>query len=244
MEAQPEGNQPVEARLGVGQHPRQAQLPSSPQKLTGAQVKAKRKDFFKKLVSVLILIFMVGWVFAAYYGITSGSNKDNENLISVGGYNFYLLSDGTFGTYLNTGDSKIPVAFRLDPRNASAISLDSTAIQQILTAKKLYLTFDPNTGDNAKIIVAAIEISRITGLYKLDTVSAFTKDSDPPSPNVPIRTCDDVSSTTTVLELGINNMADTGIQNDKGCIKITGKNADELISAADKLGMNLIGIKL
>ena len=242
MEAQPEGNQPVEARLGVGQHPRQAQLPSSPQKLTGAQVKAKRKDFFKKLVSVLILIFMVGWVFAAYYGITSGSNKDNENLISVGGYNFYLQSDGTFATYLSKGGQ--PIIFRLDPRNASAISLDPSAVQQILTAKKIYLTSDPNVEDAARMFVVVYEIARVTNLYNIETVTAYLKDSDPPSPNVPIRTCDDVSSTTTVLELGINNMADTGIQNDKGCIKITGKNADELISAADKLGMNLIGIKL
>ncbi len=241
MDEPSKGNQPVEVKLGVGQ-PHQAQLSS--QKLTNAQIKAKRKDFFKKLVSVLILIFMVGWVFAAYYGFTSGGNENNENLISVNGYNFYQLNDGTFGTYLNTGDSKIPVAFRLDPRNASAVSLDPTAIQQVLTAKKIYLTFDPNTENTAKIIVAALEISRITGLYNLETVSAFTKDSDPPSPNVPIRTCSDVSSTITVMELGINGMADTGIKNDKGCIKITGKNADELISAADKLGMNLIGIKL
>lgn len=240
-QAQPDAKPPQTAQNIPQQAP---QNPPQPQKLTSNQIKANRKNFFKKITSVFILIFMVGWVFAAYYGFSNDDKQQNENIISVGGYNFYALEDGTFGTYLNTGDSKIPVAFRLDPRNASTISLDQSTVQQILTAKKIYLTFDPMIEDKARVAVAVAEIARITSLYNIETVGAYIKDSDPPSPGVPIRTCEDTSSTITVLELGIDNLTSTSIVNQKGCIKMNGQTADDLIGAADKLGMNLIGIKL
>ena len=203
--------------------------------------KPKKENPFKKLVSVAILIFMVGWVFAAYYGLKSDDNQD-DTLIKVENYDFYVLPDNTFATYLNIGGKKVPIAFRLDPRNASSISLDTSAVKQVSTAQKLYITSDPSNDEKAKIAVAAAEIARITGLYNLETVGAYTKDSDPPNTNVPIRTCDDVNQQITVIELGISDF--TGIKNEKGCVKVSGANADELILAADKLGMNLIGIKL
>ena len=137
--AQPDTKQPQPAQNTPSQPPA-----SQPQKLTYNQIKANRKDFFKKITSVFILIFMVGWVFAAYYGFSNDDEQQNENIISVGGYNFYALPDGTFGTYLNTGNSKVPVAFRLDPRNATLIPIKDQATKQIQTAQKIYITFDPN----------------------------------------------------------------------------------------------------
>lgn len=223
--------------------PQQPQQPEPKKPFISSKMRAeKRRNLFKKIICIVTFILMVGWAFI--YFIPSSDEQQNENLISVGGYNFYIQPDGVFYTYINIGNSKIPVGFRLDPRNASSISIDSTAVQQVLTAKKLYIAFNPNTEETAKMAVAVAEISRILGLYNIETVGAYLHDSNPPNPNVPIRTCDDVSSTVTVLELGVDAVADTGIQNDKGCIKITGKTADDLISAADKLGMNLIGIKL
>ena len=228
------GNAPESPKPAV-----QSQLPSP-----HALAKKKRKELFKKLVSAAILIFMVGWVFAAYYGMGSDDTNTDENIISVQGYDFYQLQDSTFGTYLNIGGKKVPIAFRLDPRNASSIGFYESVVQQILSAQKVYITFDPNTEDKAKMAVATAEIARITSLYNLETVGAYIKDSDPPSPNVPIRTCDDVQEFTTVIQLGIDNSTDTNIKNENGCITVFGKTADELINAADKLGMNLIGIKL
>lgn len=208
-----------------------------------------KPSLFKKIASVAILLFMVGWVFAAYYGLqsTAADNKQNQNIISAGGYDFYLLPDNTFGTYVNSGDQKIPVAFRLDPREAGNISLEEQAIQQILTAKKIYIAFDPQQPkeDLPKMAVAAAEISRITGLYNLQTVGAFTRDSDPVNQNVPIKTCKDVDIGVTVIEMQIDNSTEqNSILQDKGCVKVIAKSSDGLILAADKLGMNLIGIKL
>ena len=188
---------------------------------------------------------MVGWVFAAYYGLNlSAGQKQEENVITANGYSFYVLPDNTFGTYLTIGDKKFPIAFRLDPRQAGNIELNPSVIQQILNSKKIYITFDPLAGKEAvpKFGITSAEISRVTGLYNLETIGAFTRDSNPISPNTPIKTCDDAMPGVTVIELLI---ADTNkIVSDKNCVKIYGKSADDLILAADKLGMNLIGIKL
>jgi len=221
--------------------PKPAQVPLSPHALA----KKRRKDLFNKIISVAILIFMVGWVFAAYYGVKgSDDTQDSEQTITIGNYQFYLLADSTFGTYFNVGGKKLPIAFRLDPRNASTISLDPSAVEQVLSAKKVYITFDPNVEDKARMAVASAEIARITSLYNIETVGAYIKDSDPPSENVPIKTCDAGQQFITVIELDVNNLTDTNIKNEKGCVIVSGKTADSLIDAADKLGMNLIGIKL
>jgi len=241
----PENQQPEQKKPEPARELQQSVQTPPPQRLSNAQRRERRKSFFSKVVAIFIFIVMVGWVFI-YYVLPSDNSDGNQNgdMITVSGYNFYLMADGTFGTYTNIGGKQVPIAFRLDPRNASTITLDTSSAQQISSAKKLYITTDPNIADAAKMTVAAIEISRITGLYGIETIGAYTKDSSPPNPSVPIRTCKNVEEFTTVIELGVDNSTSTSITNDKGCIKISATDADELILASDKLGMNLIGIKL
>jgi hypothetical protein len=206
----------------------------------------------KKLLMVLFAIFLVSGFAGAY--ILGNPNPDNNNNnqnnnkygtpIEISGYAFYQLADGTFVTEYETGGGKIPIQFRLDPRAASNMTLDDTSVSAILNSNKIYMTSSPNQPDLGKFAVASAEISRILSLYGLETIAAFTEDSDPPSPSVPLRTCDDasLSTKTAVIYLALGNT--TGIANYGNCITVTGKTADDLILAADKLGYNLIGIKL
>lgn len=202
----------------------------------------KKMSIWAKIFAIVVIVSMTGWVFAAY--IENPDNQDKKKSpyeFEVSGYTFYDLQDGTFGTYIGEGKDETPIAFRLDPRNASNISLESEAVTKLLSAKKAYVTVNPNNQTElAKIAVAAAEISRILPLYNVSTVGSYTEDSNPSNPNVPIRTCNDVSATTAVVYLQIGN--ETGIKNVNGCVYVTGANADELILAADKLGYNLVGI--
>ncbi len=206
------------------------------------QKSKKKMSIWAKVFAVVVIISMTGWVFAAY--IENPDNEDkkkNPNLIEISGYSFYDLQDGTYGTFINAGGKdEIPIAFRMDPRNASNISIDNTSVTQLLSAKKVYVVVSPNNTELAKIAVAAAEISRILPLYNITTVGAYTEDSNPPNPNIPIRTCNDTSATTGIVYLSIGNK--TGIETIDGCVHVTGINADELILAADKLGYNLVGI--
>lgn len=224
----------------------------NPEAIEAAAVMQKPKkkvSIWTKVFAIIVMVSMTGWVFAAYMdrgdNNNSTNNSKNTNLINISGYSIYALSDNTFGAFIKDNSGKqIPIAFRLDPRNASNISMDNTSIAQILNSKKIYIVVDPDETELAKIAVAAVEISRILPVYGLTATGAYSKDSNPPNPNVPIRTCNDVSNETSTSVIYLNVGNSTGIENNNGCILITGKNADDLILAADKLGYNLVGIRI
>jgi hypothetical protein len=173
---------------------------------------------------------------------SSNNEKLPENAFVVNNYTFYNASDGSYGTYVVLGGNQTAIRFRLDPREAGNISLDDIALKDIVSAKKLYITTDPQGTDLGNIAIAAYEISRIIGLSSIPTVGAYTRDADPPNSDVPIKTCADATNTTTVIVLETGDF--TGISDQNYCVHISGTNSTELIKAADKLGMNLLGIRL
>ncbi len=210
---------------------------------TVAPMKPKKEKsktgFWIKVFTFIIIATMSFSVLAMWQ--FGDKEEEQENTIQISGYTFYDLGDGTFGTYATLGGQKVPIQFRLDPRNATSIPIEEQAVKQIFTAQKIYITFNPNQKELSKIAVAAVEISRIIGLYGIPVVAAYTEDSNPINPDIPIRTCDDVSETTTIIYLGIG---ETKINTFEGCVLVTGENTDDLILAADKLGMHLLGIKI
>lgn len=208
----------------------------------------KKMSIWAKIFAVIVIISMTGWIFAAYLDNPDNQNNGNkkyEGGFEISGYTFYDLQDGTFGTFIGSGSEEIPIAFRLDPRNASNISLADDSVARILAATKAYVVVNPNNQTElAKIAVAAAEISRILPLYNITTVGAYTEDSNPPNPNVPIKTCDDATNTTAVIHLKIDPDGRTEIKTVDNCVHVIGTTADDLILAADKLGYNLVGITI
>ena len=208
----------------------------------------KKKFNWGKPAAIIIVLAMVSWAVAIAvgdrYGIDGGSKEEKKpsNLIQIGSYDFYILEDYTFGTFLTAGDKKIPIAFRLDPRQAGNISLDYAAIQRILGAQKIYITFNPNQKNLGKFAVASAEISRITSIYRIPTIGAYIEDANPIDEKVPIKTCADTADKTIIMTLSIGK--ENSVTSDGNCINVSGKTVDDLILAADKLGMNLVGIRL
>ncbi len=210
----------------------------------------KKKSSWAKYFVLAIIAVMVLWVIAIAFqdriGLPASEPKKPSNLIQVGSYEFYILEDNTFGTFLNAGDKKIPIAFRLDPREAGNIALDTSVIAKILQASKIYIVFNPNEQKlyPAKFAIASAEISRITGLYQIPTIAAYSEDSNPVNLEVPVRTCADAGGKTAVIILTAVG-GKTGISlADGDCITVAGADADSLILASDKLGLNLVGIRL
>jgi len=180
-----------------------------------------------------------------------GNEEPDDNKIIVQGdskdYTFYELEDGTFGIFVYNGATQIPIEFRLDPRNASQIDMEKEIVDQILGSEKVYITFNPNQENLGDVAVAAAEVSRITGkVYNIPTTGAFTEDSDPIDPTVPIKTCEDVidNEEITVIEIKVMEGAPSKITKNNNCIKIISGESEDLILVADKLGMNLVGINL
>jgi hypothetical protein len=209
--------------------------------------KDKSKTFWKKAIVAFIVIVMaassVGFMLDTTSNNTNNKEQLPENAIQVGNYTFYDLGNNAFGTYVVLGNNpKQLVQFRLDPREAGNISLDEKALMDIVSAKKIYITSDPLGKDLGNVAVAAYQISRIIGLSSIPTVGAYTRDSEPPNPDVPLKTCNDATNTTTVIILEAGDF--TGVSEKDYCVHISGTNNTEMIKAADKLGMNLLGIRL
>ena len=208
--------------------------------------KDKSKAFWNKAIVVFIVIVMAASSIGFMFG-DDDSNQEKEqlpeNAIQDGNYTFYDLGNNAFGTYVVIDNNqKQLVQFRLDPREAGNVSLDEEALRDIVSAKKIYITSDPLGKDLGNVAVAAYQISRIIGLSNIPTVGAYTRDSEPPNPDVPLKTCNDATNTTTVIILEAGDF--TGVSEKDYCVHISGTNNTEMIKAADKLGMNLLGIRL
>jgi len=180
-----------------------------------------------------------------YFGLsqlTDGASATQPNQFKVGNTVFYALEDNTFGTLIkNSNNQDIPILFRLDPRNAENIPMQEIAVQHILNYKKVYLAFSPNADEFPKYVVAATEVARITSLYGLETITAFTEDAEPVQLDVPIKDCDAVGLGVAVVKF---QLGETGVTVEDGCVLVSGKTPDDIVSAADKLGYNLVGIKI
>lgn len=214
----------------------------SGQKKFIAPIEKKKGDFWKKIMVAIPIIILIGGAFAMW-NLSDKEDKKPENLIKVGNYDFYEMDEGLFATAITFGGKQIPVFFRLDPRDAGNITLDGAVVNQILESNnKFYITFNPNDEDISKLVVAAGEIARILSLYGIPIVTSYTEDSNPINQDIPLKTCNDVSENIDVIL--ISTGGDTGITTKQGCVVINGETADDTILAADKLGMNLIGIQL
>ncbi|MBI4095270.1 MAG: hypothetical protein HY438_00250 [DPANN group archaeon] len=207
----------------------------------------KKPSVWPKIFVICLVFFMVAWVVAGFStDIFGGEAKLPKNAFEVSGYTFYALDDGTFGTYTAIGQQKVPIAFRLDPRKAGDIPFFESVLNTILNSQKIYISFDPNNPqERGKLAVAAAEISRITSLYQIETTAAFTRDTDPVEPRIPIRGCGDAKIGVSIIELRFSSKTSISVDPlDNRCILIEAPTGDELILAADKLGMNLIGIRV
>jgi len=197
----------------------------------------------KQIIVWFTVIILVGSTIG-FFGITfftgAAAGLPN-NAFRVGDYVFYSLEDNTFGTLIKHGGKDIPILFRLDPRYAEGIALEQASVSRILQSQKIYLVLDPNAEDIAKYVVAATEVARITALYGVETITAYTEDSNPVQPNIPIRNCENVNAETGVIKFQLGK---TGVTLENGCVLVSGETPDEIILAADKLGYNLVGIAI
>lgn len=209
------------------------------------------------LMVALTTFLMVGSVVAYTYLFRSSDTTSTappgteqwEKPFQISGYTFYDIGDDTFGTLLSTSTGQVwPIRFRLDPRDADFIDVDENVTEQLYKSNKIYLAYNPNEEDISKVVVAAIEVSRVIPLVTgLSVIEAFTEDTDPINPDFPIRTCADAGESdkrvTSVIVLEIAD-GKNEIVRDGNCVTIRGDSADNLILAADKFGMHFVGLTI
>lgn len=118
---------------------------------------------------------------------------------------------------------------------------ESVAPNLFLDARKIYITFDPDSPGEvkARILQAGFEVAKVMNIvFEKDVKSAVTKSVD--IPNAPVITCDDIGPFVRVIFLKIGDS--TEIYNEHGCIVVQGKDGVELLMAAERLSFEMLKI--
>jgi len=206
------------------------------------KIKFKGADF----ITFLVIFILVTSIFGLYTNRpTQPQQTAPEPSFFYEEVAFYEQSDGFFGVYLQRSDGQVqPISFRLDPRTMDDIIIEPDLNQKIRNATKVYTAYNPNLDTSyAKMAVAIGEVTRLLPLITVNRAvskNAFTEDANPIDPNVPIKTCKDATIEYPIISFELGNQ--NRVNSEGFCINVIGKNADDLILSADRLGYSFVGI--
>ena len=183
---------------------------------------------FLAIVFVLFLIFI--------YSFTT--TKQSELFFEYNGFDFKKDDFGyQLQLYINDASYPAIVKVRNKPQDLEYIPIDD--ISFLTDKKELYLIIDPTKGLTGKTTVAALEIDAFLDnefLYNIPVHSAFTE----PYGEGTVKTCADVTEDEGVIWLDTGKETKVFVEN--GCLFIHGVDEDELIMAADRLVLTLLGV--
>jgi len=191
-----------------------------------------------KMMVVVFLILLV--IFFVFWGINK--SKASKYSFEYNGINFKMTQFGyDVEFYVNEGEFPVVMSVRNDPRELEDISIGD--VKHLVEKKEqIYIAIDPYDNLTGKTTVAALEINYFIDnpyLYGIPVNSAFLKEFDDME-NQTIKTCEDSFGNTTVVWLRVGD--ETGVFEEDGCLVVQGSDESEIIMAADRLVLTLVGI--
>lgn len=200
------------------------------------------------LFSILILIIISVIIFAVI-SFKKPILNDKYIYTSPNGEQFQFLKVKTDNitqhvvtVYTNDKEGKhqYDLPFINDPYSLEDIQLTGDVKNKIINKKGIFITVDPYS--NSKSVLAAIEISRILGtnsygVFKIPTQSATYK---PTNTTFPYITCANATKQIGVIYLFVGNY--TRVLPYGECVIVEGKDYDDLVKAADRLTLHLLGV--
>jgi hypothetical protein len=147
------------------------------------------------------------------------------------------------------GDAQYPtlMTVRNDPRELENISINGDGIREVFSDKSIiYITEDPFDNLTGRTLVAANELAMpFSLLFQMEvnkTVTRTSEELDIPLEEQTVKVCSDSDENTQVILLRLG--AETAVFEEDGCIVVQGGNNDEMeiIRAADRLYLTLLGI--
>jgi len=215
----------------------------------GKMVKKKEKKPLSSTTKFLIFAGILVILFLGLVIVPKLIAKAKINKYKYNNFEFVKDEDGFWITVVQKEDQPYYIPFYYHP-----LELEDIPVEKDLRAKffeirdnngSIFITLDPDSESN-KIVIAGVEISRITGgrydLLNVPTRSAFIK---PPTEiasetNIPIITCMHASDKTMVIWL---TLSDINIAYSNGyCVILEAKTYDDMIRVADRLMFHLLGI--
>ena len=185
----------------------------------------KKQSKFKKLIIPLFIVFIMVFSIFGYMA----NRSDNSEKIEYNDYNF-IKSDLGWITYKDDN----PILIQNNPSDLEEISDTQITIQDLNSAQKIYLTFNPEEDLYYALNSFTNQITPLIGNF----IQACTKDV-PKCSNLPLKTCSDATDLINVIQIQENSI--TNLEYTNNCLIIQGK-GENLTKAIDKLTLVLNGI--
>ena len=168
----------------------------------------------------------------ANYEYVNGKQAFTVTRVNEGNYLGYQIT-----VFLN--DNPYYLSIRNDPRDLESIPITGSPQKTMSYAKRVFITLSPEDNLTSKATIAALEIDKIIDnpyFYNLPVNSSMTS----PFGNFPVISCSNATEDNAVIWL--KKGASTQITETNNCIIVEGEDEDDLIKAADRLSLFLVGI--
>jgi len=187
---------------------------------------------------VIVLICFLGYI---YYVKEIKAKMHRYN-----GFDFYK-GDLVWTTEIQIGEQPYTIPFYYHPKEVEDVLVEANVekkVQRLNASDRLFITLDPDLESRA--VVAAVELSRITGsryrIYNVPTHGALIRPSSTSKADAvnPIITCANANNQTVVvwLKLGDANV----VHSKDNCILLEGQSSEDLIRVTDRFVYRLMGI--
>jgi hypothetical protein len=206
----------------------------------GLEPKNRDQEKQARMVVYIILFLILIIAVFIFFSLKAKSSK----FIYNDEFEVYRIKDNDYVHYkikifVNDNSQPFLIDIKKDPREIEMIPMDKGIREKLLNSKQIFVTITPNTNLTSETAMAAFEIEKIIDnpyLFNIPVNSSFTESYK----DYPVKTCDDVSDEVSVVWLKRGD--ETKINFEDSCIIMTGITEDDLIKAADKLVLNVLGI--
>ena len=207
--------------------------------------KQEKESFqdMKKTTSafVVTLLIIVGFIVIVLGSIffLGGEDEPGVETYTYNGFTVLNISGQWYTQIEMPGRGTVHnIEMRNGPMQVEDVPLQAGVIERIESSQTIYLTTHPDSG--AKIVVAMIEIGRLTGdrydLLNIPTHGALTERSNESL----YVTCSNATQDTTVIDFRVGDI--TKVYQEDGCIIVQGSDDDDVIRASDRVGYSLMGL--
>ena len=191
-----------------------------------------KENLIITIVSILIVLAIGFYLFYS----------PDDSTLTYNDFNFQRGVDGFYYVELNTmfGDQIVP--FYYHPNNLTNIDFNKTALDALrqiqLNDGNVKIAIDAEFKNDSHIIVAGVEISKITGrVFGMPTTSAFTQPIGDVNKSY---TCEDANNSSFVILFNKSN--EKNIQYTNFCTILNAPNGKDAIMLADLFVFSALGV--
>jgi len=193
-----------------------------------------------RVIIVVSCIFLV--ILGGIYLIYKAQQKQIEEVaFSYNGFNLKKVSTGyKVEIFINENSNPNYFTVRADPRDIESIPVEIDT-ESLKEKKQIYAVIDPYENLTGITTMAALQLENVIEnkfLFNIPLSSAFTREYR--NKTMETKTCNDVNQTVGIIWLRLGEA--TRIFNEDKCIVIEGQKEEDLIKAANRLTLTMLGV--